>query len=181
MSSRPNKEQTVFLLGAVLLGWAVLKFGLFLAEDTTVPTTPKVNEPAIQHGDPEIRAKLAIPSLDHYVSRGTRDPFFDDASQPTTLYVRSVTSHNLIPAGTLSNFTFDCRMTPNPIRSLFFRLPPGAAAASVHSKERDPKRRYGQDGRAPPFPPHCHSDADRSPRAGRQMLPRLPRPVQDPR
>ena len=147
MSSRLNKEQAAFLLGAALFGWAVLKFVLFMADRPAVPTTPKVNVPAIHHGDAEIRAKLAIPSLGHYAARGARDPFFDDASQPATLFVRSTISHNLAAAGTVSHFTFDCRMTPNPIRELRFRLPPGTSAASVHSKERDPRRRYGQDGR----------------------------------
>ena len=141
-----NKEQALFIIGGVLLAWVGLKLGLFLAHHEVPPKTPKVTAPEIQHGDPDMRARLSIPSLDRY--GGPRDFFFDDVSQPTTLYVRSTVIHNLSSRlGALNRYTFDCHMTPHRATELRFRLPPATKPEQVFCRQMPPGASWGQDGR----------------------------------
>ncbi|NQT53345.1 hypothetical protein HQ576_14905, partial [bacterium] len=153
MASGLNKERTLFLVGTALFVWVMLKSGLYWRRELEKPGAPKVPAVATQRGDPDIRSKLEVPSLAYYTERGPRDPFFPDASHPAGFYVRSTASHTFYSPSrstqcyVRSRYSFDCRMTPVPVLEVRFLIPEGTTVTQVYSKEIDPKRLHGSQGR----------------------------------
>jgi len=144
MTRQVTKEQAVFLAGAALFIWVMVKLMLFLAHQSHPPGNPTVAAPAPQPGDAAMRDLLATRGLDAY---GGRDFFFPDASQPTQLFVRGLVSHSFLRTSLISRYTYECRMSPNAAREVRFQLPAGAKATDIFCKEMDEERKWGQDGR----------------------------------
>lgn len=147
MNKQMTKEQIVFLVGAALFIWVMIKLGLFLTRQSGPPGTPMVAAATAQPGDSAIADFLAARGLDTYLGRGSRDFSVPDVSGPTQLFVRSFVAHSFLRRSLISSYTFDCRMSPNPVRELRFQIPEGLKIADVFSKEAEPDRKWGVDGR----------------------------------
>ena len=147
MGSNLNKERVLFLIATALFVWVMIKLGLYWTHDVRAPGAPKVKTPNIERGDPNIRDLLAMASLDHYTGRGARNPFFADDTQPSAFFVRSTVHHTFGTAVIRSRYAFQCRMTPNPVREVRFRIPENTVIRGVHSDQIDPARAHGPHGR----------------------------------
>lgn len=147
-----TKEQVAFLVGAAVFLWALVKIAIFFTRPATPPGTPMAPLAEPQPGDAALSAFLATRGLDSYLERGIRDPFFPDASQPAQVFVRAAIAHSFIRSttstgyGVISSYTFDCRMTPHPVRELRLNVPTGLNVVGVFSKELDDTRKWGLDG-----------------------------------
>ncbi|HPD13403.1 MAG TPA: hypothetical protein PLE19_00540 [Planctomycetota bacterium] len=146
MTKQMTKEQVVFLVGAALCLWVVLKLGLFLAQRTQTPGTPLVAASDARPPDSAIGDILATRDLDSYLKRSDTNPFGDPASQATQVFIRALISHSFLRTSLISRYTFDCRMSPSAVRELRFQVPTGLRITDVFCKEIDDTRKWGVDG-----------------------------------
>ena len=145
MNKEMSKEQGVFLAGALLFVWVMVKLAIFLAHQPGPPSTPMVAAAAVQLGDNDIAGLLASGSLESYLGRGSRDPFTPHASQPAQFFVRAMVAHSFMASAVFSRYTYDCRMSPTPLREVRLQLPARAAVTDVFCKEMDTERKWGVD------------------------------------
>ncbi|HUT35373.1 MAG TPA: hypothetical protein VNE39_17935 [Planctomycetota bacterium] len=147
MTRQTTKEQVLFLVGAAIFIWVIVKLGLFLTHQPRPTGSPMVPAADVRPGDSAIGDFLATRGLDTYLDRGTSDPFGGPASQPTEVFVRSLVSHAFLRSSRISRYTYECRMSPHPVREMRFRLPTAATkVADVFSRELDDERKWGVDG-----------------------------------
>jgi len=147
MDRQMTKEQVVFLVGAALFVLVMLKLGIFLTRDRTMPGAPTVPAVAAKSPDPAIGDVLATRGLYSYLERGARDdPFHGDASLGAQVFVRGLVAHSFLRTSVISRFMYDCRMSPRPLRELRFRLPKGLKVSEVFCREMDEQGKWGVDG-----------------------------------
>ncbi len=142
-----SKEQAAFLVAAALFLWVLVKLGLFITHRAPQPGTALAAATPAPPAEAAMADVLAPRSLDGYLARGARDPFFPDASQPTQLFIRSLVSHSLLRSSIISRYAYECYMSPNPLNELRFQLPAGLKVTEVFSKEMDESHKWGQDAR----------------------------------
>lgn len=145
MGKRLNKERALFLIGAALFVWVMLKLALVWHEPDLKAGTPTVRAARLRTGDVGLERRLPVPPLAHFTGGG-RNPFFAHAQAPR-FYVRCTVRHTFGPTSVVSRYTFDCRMTPTPVAEVRFRLPAGLSIDDVHSDQIDPGRIHGRQGR----------------------------------
>ena len=140
-----NKERVLFLIGAALFLWAMVKLGFFWTRPRVLPSVARAAIASIQQGDKSVENFMRPSALVSYLRRGNRDPFFPSIEIPPTLFVRQLVSHSVLRSGVFSRFTIECRMMPRPVSELRLRVPPGARVTDVFSKELDKGRQWGVD------------------------------------
>jgi len=140
-----NKERVLFLIGAALFLWVMVKLGFFWTRPRVLPSVAKAALASIQHGDPNVENFMRPPALVSYLRRGDRDPFFPSAEIPPTLFVRQLVSHSVLRSGVFSRFTIEAQMMPRPVGELRLRVPTTARVTDVFSRELDKGRQWGVD------------------------------------
>ncbi len=151
MARQMSKEQVVFLVGAAVFLWVMIKLALFLTHQDRPAGNPLVPATAVLPGDGALADFLATRGLDTYLDRPGSDPFGRGGpSHASQVFVRALIVHCFTgysaSAGLISRYTYECRMSPTPVRELYFRLPAGTQVTDVTSKEADPERKWGVDG-----------------------------------
>jgi len=147
MGKGMNKERAVFIAGAILFVWVMVKLGLYWTRPSDMPTVPKAAASVIRRGNEDIGNFTATDGLASYLGRGSRDPFFAHSDQPTSFFVRTTIGHSILASNVFSRYTFDCRMAPQAVSEVRFRLPAQVRVTDVFSKELNKERPWGVDGR----------------------------------
>ena len=138
MSDGFNRERAVFLVGAVLFVWVMVKLYFLWRPAPAEAANPQVALGTLAKGDPNIRERLVTAPLQSYTERRPReDPFFPPATAPVKFYVRCDVTHSFQATEVVSRYTFHCRMTPRPIPTVLFRIPKTTKVTSVISDQQN--------------------------------------------
>lgn len=145
MNRGMNKERVVFLIGAAVFLWVMVKLGFFWTRPRVLPSVARAAAAAIQRGDSSVQNFMRPSTLVSYLRRGGRDPFFPSAQIPPTVFLRQLVSHSVLRSVVFSRFTIECRMMPRPAPELRLRVPQTAKITDVFSRELDKGRQWGVD------------------------------------
>ncbi|MFP4055740.1 MAG: hypothetical protein ACLF0G_02605 [Candidatus Brocadiia bacterium] len=137
MGKRLNKEQVLFLAGALIFVWVMLTLVLFLRERPPRAYQTKASESELRTGEDDILSQLAVHDVKRFL-QGERNPFFPGEEEPA-FFARATVVHSLTASGNFSRYMLDCRMVPAPVDEVRIRLPQGVEVPNeqVGGEERD--------------------------------------------